>query len=342
MSEKNSTTSISPFRRVDAHIHLLGDHPDSIALIDRLNLKLLNNSFGTDDKGRWRVGGEFPLNRYKELADRFPDRYGWLTGFDSPRFNDSEYIDSVIAELDQDFAAGPLGCKIWKNIGMEIRKPSGEFLMVDDSFLKPIFDHLERTGRPVLMHTGDPRACWRPLDEASPHQEYYRNHPEWHLYDKPEYPSHEQLIAARDHVVERHPKLCVVGAHLGSLEHDLAAVAERLAKYPNFFVDVSGRVPDLAYQDTEKVRQFFYKYPDRVLFGTDHVEFEAHSMIDDEHREQCLKNIENMYKTLFEYFESKATITFNNKATECLALPEEVLQKLYTHNSRRCYPGLDH
>ena len=89
------------------------------------------------------------------------------------------------------------------------------------------------------------------------------------MFNKPDFPSHEQLIAARDNVLAKHPTLRFIGAHLGSLEFDVDEVAARLARYPNFAVDISARLGDLAIQDSAKVRQFFLDYPDRILFGTD-------------------------------------------------------------------------
>ncbi len=333
-------TSTHTSRRIDAHIHVQGNHPETIAMLDRLNLTLVNISFGTDNEGLWRHQGECPLLAYRELGTQFPEQFRWLTGIDLPRFDDPQYAARVIAQLDTDFDAGAVGCKVWKNIGMEVRKPSGEFLMVDDAVFVPIFEHLGKIGQPLLIHIGDPYACWRPLDEPSPHQAYYRDHPEWHLYDKPEYPSHKQLITARDRVTERHPNLCVVGAHLGSLEHDVGEVAKRFDRYPNFFVDVSARIHDLARQDADQVRRFFLDYSDRILFGTDHVELEAHLALTADQRTQRLQTIESMYATQFTYYESDGATNLGGRRVQCLALPQEVLDKFYTHNALRCYPGL--
>ena len=67
----------------------------------------------------------------------------------------------------------------------------------------------------------------------------------------------------------RHPKLRVIGCHIGSSEEDLSAAAKRLDAYPNFAVDLASRVRFLARQPREDVRQFMMKYADRVLYATD-------------------------------------------------------------------------
>ena len=69
-----------------------------------------------------------------------------------------------------------------------------------------------------------------------------------------------------------HPKLRVIGCHLGSMEHDVDEIAKRLDRYPNFAVDTAARVVNLMAQPREKVRAFLIKYQDRVLWGTDLME----------------------------------------------------------------------
>lgn len=51
-----------------------------------------------------------------------------------------------------------------------------------------------------LRQSGSSRD-WLPLNRNS-HYGYFANNPEFHLYGKPEYPSHAALIAARDHIRE--------------------------------------------------------------------------------------------------------------------------------------------
>jgi hypothetical protein len=47
-------------------------------------------------------------------------------------------------------------------------------------------------------------------------------------------PSKEQILQARDHVLENNPDSLMVGAHLGSMEADFNEVAKHLDPYPNF------------------------------------------------------------------------------------------------------------
>jgi predicted TIM-barrel fold metal-dependent hydrolase len=326
--------------RIDAHVHVNGDHEDCIALLERLDLKLLNVCVAHTGE-EWRVWRE----ACQALAAQYPQRYAWCTTFDVPdwrRANDmrTDYAERVIAELEQDFANGAVACKVWKNVGMEIRKPSGEFLMVDDPLFDPIYEYLARSGRPALMHIGEPLRCWQPLDEDSPHGSYYRNHPEWHMYNKPEYPSHGQIIDARDRMLAQHPQMRVVGAHLGSLEYDVTEIAARLERYPNFAVDTSARMRDLAIQDPETVRQFLATYSDRVLFGTDVVARQALTVLPDAERGEWLARFEAVYRREFAYYETEQVLEVANREVRGLGLPAAVLDKLYHDNAAAWYPGL--
>ena len=76
------------------------------------------------------------------------------------------------------------------------------------------------------------------------------------MYGHPERPSKETILAARDRMLGQHPKLRVVGCHLGSMEDNVDEVAKRLERYPNFVVDTAARVTHLALQDREKFARF--------------------------------------------------------------------------------------
>src|SRR5512134_1244728 len=89
------------------------------------------------------------------------------------------------------------------------------------------------------------------------------------MYMHPDRPTKEQILAARDRMTARNPGLRVIGCHLGSMEEDVAQIAGRLDRYPNFAVDTAARVLHLAIQDREKVRTFLIRYQDRVLYATD-------------------------------------------------------------------------
>lgn len=322
---------------IDAHIHYGDDAPELLALLAEFDIRLHNICVSQDSHGAWRERAE----RYSALAQANPQRFAWCTSFDLPRLDDPGYVDSVIAGLERDFAAGAVACKVWKNIGMEVRYPDGRFFHVDDPLLSPIFDWLAERGHPLLAHIAEPLDCWLPLREGSPHYGYYSRNPEWHMYTRPDYPSHGELMAARDRVLAQHPNLRFIGAHLASLEYDVDVLAATLDRYPNLAVDTSARLTDLVVQNSAKVRAFITKYQDRILFGTDVVMRTPPSSMAPEERTQAIASLRSVYTTHFAYFESKGTVTVREREVQGLGLPQPVLEKLYRTNTEQWYPGLN-
>lgn len=322
--------------KIDAHIHYNGDHPDSMELLDQLQVRPLNICVAQDNHGQWR----WKMEIWRTLAEQNPHRYAWCTSFDAPRFGDPGYVNQVMEQLEQDFQAGAIACKIWKNVGMEIKRPSGEFLMIDDPLFDPIFDYLEQVNVTLIAHLAEPLACWQSLIPGTPHYNYYRMHPEWHMVNKPGFPSHGEILEARDRMLDKHPGLRVVGAHLGSLEYDVAEIVARLDRYPNFAVDTSARLLDLALQDTETVRKFFIDYQDRILFGTDIVRYEPVSTLSEEERQNHIEHIRSTYQRRFDFFETEQTISTGGQKTQGLGLPGDVLERFYTTNAINWFPAL--
>ncbi len=322
--------------RIDAHIHFMGDHPEATALLEELDLKLFNIvvAHGGDDWWTRQAG------LYRQMTRKWPERYAWCTSFGLDGWGEPDYDERVIRALERDFADGALACKVWKNIGMEFQNPDGSFIHIDDPRFDRILHYLADSGRPLLMHIGEPLACWRPLEPGKPHYSYYSNNPEWHMHGRTDMPSHEEIMVRRDNLLERHPRLRVIGAHLGSLEYDVAEVAKRFERYPNFAVDISARLDDLAYQDSALVRQFFLDFPDRVLFGTDLVRVEPQSQKTAEERRRIQAGVREEYLLHFRYFESEGPVTVRGRETQGLGLPPDVLSRFYTENARAWYPGL--
>ncbi len=321
--------------KIDAHLHIICEHPDGLALFRELGMRLINVCVVSKPEPLWRT----EARRFRRLAQAFPDVYAWCTSFDLPDWT-ADWADRVIAQLNQDFAQGAVGCKIWKNVGMEIKKPDGSFLLPDDPLFDPLYEYLAWVGKPLLAHIAEPLACWQPLEPGRPHYGYYSHHPEWHMYHHPDHPSHTDLIAARDRVLQKHPRLRMIGAHLASLEYDVTEIARRLDLYPNLAVDTSARLDDLAVQDSDAVRQFFIQYQERILFGTDLVEVKQSPWLVESARQHKLSGIRGAYETWFAYLESPGTVQVGERQTQGLGLPADVLDRVYRQNAIEWFVGL--
>ena len=322
--------------KIDAHQHFIAEHPDFEELLEEFDLRTLNLAFHYESEyGDWSVQVGF----YREAARKWPDRYAWCTSFDLPGFDDPDYADKCIEKLEQDFADGAVGCKIWKSLGLSLRDPDGEHVKVDHPILQPIFDYLEKRGKPLVSHIGEPYSCWQPLSERDPCYQYYKNHPQYQFYGRTDCLTHAEVMGAVDLVVETHPDLRVIGAHLGSFEYDVAEIARRFELYPNFAVDTSARPGYLALQDRDKVRQFFRKYSDRIIWGTDGGGRNQSSM-PEERRKAQYNYMRRKYKSQFVFYETDEVVNVQNVEAKGLALPDDVLEKFYVTNARNWFPGL--
>ena len=92
-----------------------------------------------------------------------------------------------------------------------------------------------------------------------------------------ELPSYEDQINARNNMLEKNRELTFIGAHLASLEWSLDEISAFLDNFPNASVDLAERNSHLQVQSQKektKARDFFIKYQDRILYGTDFQELE--------------------------------------------------------------------
>jgi predicted TIM-barrel fold metal-dependent hydrolase len=131
-------------------------------------------------------------------------------------------------------------------------------------------------------------------------------------------------------VVQRHRQTIFIAAHMANNSENLAELGKWLDDNPNLYVDISARIAELGRQPYT-AREFFLKYADRILFGTDgprtagrlnphwrmlETRDEYFSYAEDEYPPQGLWNIYG------------------------LALPDDVLAKVYSGNALRIIPGV--
>lgn len=175
---------------------------------------------------------------------------------------------AIVRRLEEDVRHGVAGIKVYKEFGLRYKDHQGRRLAIDDARLDPLWRRAGELGLPVLIHTGDPADFWQPLDETNPRYAELQVHPEW-WFGSGEFLPLQALLAERDRLVARHPATQFIAAHMASLPHDLDALAATLDRLPNLSVDLAARIGELGVQDPARVRAFFRRYADRILFGSD-------------------------------------------------------------------------
>ena len=317
--------------KIDIHSHVFEDIPSLITMLRRTNVRTMNVcNNGTD-------GNLETMHRIAvELFRKHPDLFPFASTFDVTGVNEPGYPLKVIEWLNGTFDKGAVAVKIWKEVGLQVKKKDGTFILPDDAVFDPIYAHIAARRKPLLAHLAEPIDAWRPLDPDSPHYRYYSTNPQWHLYGKPEYPSHAAIIAARDRILVKHPTLTLIGAHLGSLEHDLDGIAQRLDRYRNFYVECAARTRNLTRHPSDKVRALFVKYSDRIMYGVD-ASWKPYLGPEptEAQRQDHVRRLEERYRADYEYYAGTGEMQYDGRRVQSLGLPRDVLEKFYNGNARR-------
>lgn len=325
-------------RKVDAHTHINTHNTRLVNFAKSNNMGLLSINVDVPEYPSLEQQQEFTTGQLKAN----PEHFAYIASFRIQDVEEPGWVEKTIAGLEEAFTRGAIGAKVWKNIGMEYKDKTGDFVMVDDPRLDPVFDFIARKNKTLLGHLGEPKNCWLPVEEmtVANDKEYFTHHPEYHMYLHPEYPSYQKQIESRDHMLEKHPDMRFVGAHLASLEWSVDEIAERLDRFPNLAVDLAERISHLQYQavnDHDKVRDFFIKYQDRILYATDICVDDAMPL------ETVEANAYTIWINHWKFFVTDELMEAPEVSDKFhgLHLPTEVIDKLYTTNFKKWYPQQD-
>ncbi len=336
--------------KIDVHVHANMYDPSFLALVRDNGFQVLSINVDYPD---------FPtLDTQADVAHRYfaddPAHFQFTTTFSMDGFETAGWSARTNAHLDRELDAGAIGVKVWKNIGMVERNRAGELIMLDDPGFDAVMAHIEQRGVPLIAHQAEPYNCWLPLDQMTTEndRQYFKAHPEYHMYLHPEMPSYQDLMDARNRFVGAHPGLTVMGAHLGSIEWSVDELADFLDAYPNAVVDMAARMSNLQYQsnrDREKVRNFLIKYQNRVLYATDL----TLSPLSDEAKAQnppidpgadFAASAEGVWRSDWTYLATPENqyVDTLKADTPGLALPRSVIRKIYYENALRVFPAFAH
>jgi hypothetical protein len=317
---------------IDSHVHAFQSDPGFTAMISELHLHVLDITVA-DTQG---IYGDLEkeLERAKSFVQSSDGHASLCVTFDPFKFQEKDFSGRTVKRLQEEFATGAVAVKIWKNIGMELKRPDGRYVMPDDPVFAPIYRSIAAENKTLIAHMAEPTSSWKPLDPDNPDYEYYKENPEWHMYLHPDHPRKETILAARDHLLTENPKLRVVGAHLGSMETDVDEIAKRFDRYPNFAVDMAARMEYLMIQPRDKVRNFLIRYQDRVLYATD-LEF-----LNGQSAGEAEKDWRETYARDWKFLATDQMLPYRGRQIQGLKLPETVLRHLFHDNAVQWIPGI--
>jgi predicted TIM-barrel fold metal-dependent hydrolase len=299
-----------------------------LAVMDRKNIASMVNLTGGYGSGLVKTVADY---------DRaFPGRFYTFTEPTYEKFLEPNYPQLQAQAIEQAHRDGARGLKILKVLGLYLRSniSSGTLVKIDDRRFDPMWDACGQLNMPVAIHIADPVAFFTPTDRFNERYEELHNHPNWSFYDH-DFPSFNELIAARNRMMARHPKTHFIVLHVGNHAEDLSEVSGDLDRFPRMTVDTAARISELGRQP-RTARKFFDKYQDRILFGTDATPHDD-STPQQVFGEKLYEIYYRFLETADEYFDYAPAKTPPQGRWEIsgVDLPDAILRKVYNGNARR-------
>ena len=300
-------------KKIDAHVHI--DSPVSLEETVK-NYKELMERKGYCGLGLMSlgVGGEsrtaaesnaFALELLKQLPCSFA-------------FAALEHERDFAGQIADHMAKGFCGIKllegkpsVWKHYGYGL----------DDPRFAPFFAEAERRQVPLLVHNNDPYVHWdkEKLDARSIANGWY--------YDET-MPKKEYFDGILEGILATYPRLKIALAHTAFYADRPEKMEAFLEKYPNLMLDLTpalGIYKDLS-AHSAAVRDLILRYPDRFFYGTD-----CHNDLSGFNRDYNDKKT----AVIFAFLEKTEPCTVCGMEICPVALPEEVLEKIYYQNILR-------
>jgi hypothetical protein len=199
------------------------------------------------------------------LKAHAPGRVFVFGGLDvSIYFRDPQHVGAQFAGFIDLLAA--CGCD---GIKMIEGKPDMRKMLpippFDGASFRPYWEKLEQCQMPLLMHVNDPEEFWdaRRVPDWARQRGWY--------YGDGSYIDNEAQYTQLFNVLARNPRLKVIFAHFFFLSAQLPRLADLLERYPNVCIDLTPGIEMYANFSAaiDAARDFFIKYQDRILFGTD-------------------------------------------------------------------------
>jgi predicted TIM-barrel fold metal-dependent hydrolase len=286
--------------------------------MDALNMRtMINLSGGSGSELKSGVAN---------LKGSYPNRFVVFANVDFSKIDDPDFGQKAAAQLEQDVKNGAQGLKIFKNLGMNLKDKSGKRVPTDDPRLNPIWQKCAELKIPVLIHTGEPRSFFDPIDKNNERWLELKQFPN-RARPSSEYPSWEKVLQEQHNLFAKNPKTLFINAHLGWLGGDLARLGKLLDKLPNVYTEIGAVLAELGRQP-RYAREWFIKYQDRVLFGKDiYAPTEYHTYF----------RVLETNDEYFDYYRKRHAFW----KMYGLGLPDEVLKKLYYKNALKIVPRLD-
>ncbi len=264
------------------------------------------------------TGKEFDTLQAKYA--KFPQRFELWCGFDYTGYDKEGFGPGAVKELERCYKKGARGVGELgdKGKGLFYSKPTKAYGMhLDDPRMDPLLERCAELKMPVSIHVADPKWMYEPMDRKN---DGLMNSYKWRLDNQQDIIRHEGMLEILERAVRRHPKTTFVACHFANCSHNLTRLGGMFDRYPNLYADISARYAETA-AIPRFTSQFYRKYQDRLVYGTD------------------MGNADDMYRLTFRILETPDEHFYDHGRFSYhwplhgLALPEEVLKKVYRENA---------
>lgn len=256
---------------IDAHIHVTpGKVKKALEVMDQNSVKYGVNIASISGYDPDLYVGDKAFYEIMEAIRPYKNRMGLHYTYDwKLAETDPEFFSKAPAMLEKAVNAGAIALKNLKDLGLVARDMEGKLIAIDDPRLFPIWERAEKLGIPVAFHTGDPVAFFEPWAPENERWEELELHPEWSFSDKSKYPPLEILFSQVNNVYRKFTGVDFVAVHIGGYSENIQEVGRWLDELPNLSIDTAARIGELGKHSAQEGHDFFTRYQDRIMFGTD-------------------------------------------------------------------------
>ncbi len=197
---------------------------------------------------------------------RYPKRFEVWCGIDYTGFDQPGYGPAAAAELERCCRAGATGVGELSDKGRGLGSTSNIFgLHLDDPRLDPVLEKCADLHLPINIHVGEDKWMYEPMDATN---DGLMNAWKWRVSKDPGVLQHDEVVETLARAVRRHPRTIFIACHFANCCSDLNRLGAMLDANPNLYADISARYAEIS-PIPRFMSQFFQRYQDRLLYGTD-------------------------------------------------------------------------
>ena len=202
-----------------------------------------------------------------DLYSKYKDRFEIWCGFDYKGFDQPGYGPAAVKELERCVKKGARGVGelMFKGKAVPANFKDRTIRLPDDPRFDALFEKCAELKVPVNIHISEDKWMYEKVDSTN---DGLMNSASWHIKNDDGSKSHEEMLERFGNTLKKHPKTIFVAAHLLNCCADLSYLGNYFEKYPNLYADVSARFGEIA-PIPKFVKEFFEKYQDRIVYGTD-------------------------------------------------------------------------